>query len=98
MLIFVDRSRRADHYPLLEWKVRLFVIGASLSVGGMVLERDWIIWVGIVFLVAGFLVRFLPGGRGVRSDADEDDEEWDEDWEDEDWEDDPDRTGEGMSG
>ncbi|TVR63575.1 MAG: hypothetical protein EA422_09165 [Gemmatimonadales bacterium] len=96
MLIFVDRSRRADHYPFLEWKVRLFVIGASLSVGGMVLERDWIIWIGIVFLVAGFLVRFLPGGRGVRPEAED---EWDEadEW-DEEWEGDGEERGEGRPG
>lgn len=74
----MDRSRRAEHYPWLVWKVRLFVIGASLSVGGMVLERDWIIWIGIVVLLAGFLIRFLPGGKGV---GNEEEEEWDDDWE-----------------
>lgn len=65
-LIFMDRSRRADHYPWLEWKVRLFVIGAALAVGGMVLEEGWIIGVAIVVLIAGFMLRFLPGGQGVR--------------------------------
>jgi len=64
--IFMDRSRRADHYPWLEWKVRFFVIGAALAVGGMVLEEGWIIGLAIVVLVAGFMIRFLPGGQGVR--------------------------------
>lgn len=78
--MFMDRSRRAEAYPWLVWKVRLFVIGASLSVGGMVLERDWIIWIGIVVLLAGFLIRFLPGGKGLRPEGEDDawQGEWDE--------------------
>jgi hypothetical protein len=67
-LIFLDRSRRADDYPWLLWKVRLFVIGAGLAVGGMVMDLDWLILVAIAFLLGGFLVRFLPGGKGVVED------------------------------
>lgn len=73
-LVFLDRSRKADDYPWLLWKVRLFVIGAGLAVGGMLLEIDWVIFVAIGFLVAAFLVRFLPGGRGVREEAPEEPE------------------------
>lgn len=73
ILIFPDRTRKADHYPLLPWKVRLFVVGAGLAVGGIALELDWMIWAAMGFLVAGFLLRFLPGGRGVT--LGEDDEE-----------------------
>ncbi len=72
MLLFVDRDRRADEYPWLEWKVRLFVIGAALAVGGMVLEMDWLILVAVAFLAAGFLIRFLPGGKGVTLEEAED--------------------------
>jgi hypothetical protein len=89
-LVFLDRSRRAEGYPWLVWKVRFFVIGAALAVGGMVLEMDWIVGLAIVVLALGFLVRFLPGGQGVRSEEEEEalsswgwggnDEE--EDWED----------------
>ena len=71
-LIFLDRSRRADDYPWLLWKVRLFVIGAGLAVGGMVMDLDWLILIAIVFLLGGFLVRFLPGGTGVVEDEEMD--------------------------
>lgn len=64
LLVFLDRSRKADEYPWLLWKVRLFVIGAGLAVGGMLLEMDWVVFAAIVVLAAAFLVRFLPGGRG----------------------------------
>jgi hypothetical protein len=67
-MIFLDRGRRADHYPWLEWKVRLFVIGAALAIGGMIMDEGWLIGVAIVVLAAGFGLRFLPGGQGVRSE------------------------------
>jgi hypothetical protein len=65
LLVFMDRRRKADAYPWLVWKVRLFVIGACLAVGGMVMDMDWLILLAIAALVAGFLVRFLPGGTGL---------------------------------
>jgi hypothetical protein len=78
-LLFMDRGRKADRYPWLIWKVRFFVIGAGLAVGGMILEMDWLIFVAIVFLAAGFLIRFLPGGTGVvEGEPEEGDEELDE--------------------
>lgn len=69
VLLFLDRSRRADRYPWLLWKVRLFVIGAGLAVGGMVMDLDWLIMVAGVFLLGGFLIRFLPGGTGVPTEG-----------------------------
>jgi len=71
LMIFLDRSRKADEYPWLEWKVRLFVIASVLAVGGMVMDEGWIIILAIVALAAGFLLRFLPGGQGVREEEDE---------------------------
>ena len=65
---FMDRRRRADRYPWLEWKVRLFVVGASLAVAGMAIEIQWLVVVAIVILFAGFLIRFLPGGTGESTD------------------------------
>ncbi len=67
--MLIDRHRRADRYPWLEWKVRLFVVGAGLAVVGMALETQWIVAVAIVILFVGFLIRFLPGGRGERVDS-----------------------------
>lgn len=76
-MLFSDRGRRADRYPWFEWKMRLFVVGAALGVGGMVLEMDWVVVLAIVVLFTGFLLRFVPGGTGV-SEGDEDEEEVEE--------------------
>jgi hypothetical protein len=67
-LVFVDRSRRADRYPWFEWKVRLFLAGAALGIVGMAAGMDWLVAVGIVILGGGFLLRFLPSGRGAPAD------------------------------
>lgn len=62
--MLLDRSRRAPAYPWLEWKVRFFVIGAMLALGGMAMSMEWLIWLALVFLALGFLTRFLPAGSG----------------------------------
>lgn len=62
--MLVDRGRKADRYPWLEWKVRLFLLGACVAVLGMSLEMRWLVAVALAILVAAFLVRFLPGGKG----------------------------------
>ena len=64
--MFFDRSRRAGRY--LEWKVRLFTLGAVLAVVGMATDQTWMTWAAIVVLVAGMVLRFLPGGRGGEED------------------------------
>lgn len=71
---FADRSRRADRYPWLVWKVRLFSAGAVLAVAGIVMELDWAIWTAVGVLAAAFLVRFLPGGRGQVEEEEEDED------------------------
>ena len=63
-ILFIDRRRKADRYPWLEWKVRLFVLGAGLAVLGMAGEIQWLVAVAIVILFAAFLIRFFPGGKG----------------------------------
>jgi hypothetical protein len=73
-MVFMERNRRADDYPWLQWKVRLFAIGAGLALGGVILEWGWLIPAAILVLVAGFALRFLPGGTGVREE-DPDEEE-----------------------
>jgi hypothetical protein len=74
-MVFMERNRRADDYPWLQWKVRLFAIGAGLALGGVILEWGWLIPAAIVVLVAGFAIRFLPGGTGVREEDPEEEEE-----------------------
>jgi hypothetical protein len=67
MGLFFDRSRRAGRY--LEWKVRLFTLGAVLAVVGMATDQTWMTWAATAVLVTGMLLRFLPGGR-EREDVD----------------------------
>ncbi|MEQ9400523.1 MAG: hypothetical protein RJQ04_15275 [Longimicrobiales bacterium] len=57
-----DRSQRAG--PYLEWKVRLFTVGAILALGGMYLDEGWVLAVATVVLILGMLVRFLPHPDG----------------------------------
>lgn len=55
----LDRSRTAGRY--LEWKVRIFTVGAVLAMVGMYLEEPWMTGLAIVVLLGGFVLRFLPG-------------------------------------
>jgi hypothetical protein len=68
--VFFDRSRRAGRY--LEWKVRLFTLGAVLAVVGMAVDQVWMTWAAIVVLIAGMVLRFLPGGREREADPERD--------------------------
>ena len=67
--MFFDRSRRAGRF--LEWKVRLFTLGAVLAVVGMATNQGWMTWLAIGVLVAGMMLRFLPGGVEVSEDEGE---------------------------
>lgn len=66
--MFFDRSRRAGRY--LEWKVRLFTLGAVLAVVGMALNQSWMTWAAIAVLVAGMMLRFLPDGTIGEAESD----------------------------
>lgn len=52
---------------LLGWRMRLFAVGAVLGCAGIYLDASWPIFAAIVFLLAGMLIRFVPG-----EDAEED--------------------------
>jgi hypothetical protein len=52
----------------LEWRLRLFTIGALLGVGGMIMDERWLVWLAMAVLAVAFAVRFLPGS----SDPDDD--------------------------
>jgi hypothetical protein len=56
----------------LEWRVRVFGVGAVLALAGIYLRLDWLVNVALVVLVTGFLLRFLP-------DEDDDDDGLDDD-------------------
>ena len=70
MSLFFDGSKRAARH--LEWKVRLFVVGAGLGLSGMYLEETWLTGAGIVVLLAGELLRFAPGGGSTEREGDGD--------------------------
>jgi hypothetical protein len=82
LLLFVDRSRKAEEYPWLPWKVRIFLAGAALAVVGMAVDSNVLVGIAIGVLAFGFVIRFLPGGKGVvegeedADDPDDADEEW----------------------
>ena len=57
----MDRTKRAGRY--LEWKVRMFAVGATLALGGMYLNWSWLVGVAILVLAAGVALRFLPSGE-----------------------------------
>lgn len=64
----MDRSKRAGRY--LEWKVRIFVVAATLALGGMYLDEPWLVGVAIVVLVAGMALRFVPSGEEPEEEED----------------------------
>ena len=57
----LDRSQRAGRH--LEWKVRVFTLGAALAVAGIYFEERWMTGAAIVVLVGGVLLRYIPSGR-----------------------------------
>jgi hypothetical protein len=60
--VFVNRrSRSAGH---LEWRIRLFGVGAIVGLAGMYARIRWMIWIALAVLAVGFLLRFLPA-RGT---------------------------------
>ena len=61
-MIFLDRrSREAD--PSLDWKIRVFAVGAILALVGMALESRILVWLAVAALLLGITLRFwAPGG------------------------------------
>lgn len=53
-----DRSRRRPRAHL-EWRIRLFGVGAILAVAGIATESRWLINVAIAVLALGALLRFV---------------------------------------
>ena len=72
-MVRLDRSRKAG--PLLEWKVRLFSIGAVLGLSGIFTEERWLTGTAIAVLAVAGLTRFFPGGEEAHPDDDDGEEE-----------------------
>lgn len=70
MFFFADRSKRSDR--LLEWKVRIFSVGAVLTVIGIYLEERWVTGTAVVVLAGGMLLKFGPGGGRTAEDSEAD--------------------------
>jgi hypothetical protein len=68
--MLLDRTKRADRY--LEWKVRLFVVAAVFGLAGIYTESRWLTGVAIALLLAGFVLRFLPGDTEEQDEPDGD--------------------------
>lgn len=68
-MVFLDRSRKAGRY--LEWKVRIFTVGAVLALVGIYSRERWMTLLAIVVLAMGALLRFLPGAQAEAEDEDE---------------------------
>ena len=66
----MDRSKRAGRY--LEWKVGIFAVGATLALGGMYLDQQWMVGVAILVLAAGMALRLLPSGAEPGEELEED--------------------------
>ena len=76
--MFVSR-RRSPSPQHLEWRIRLFGVGAILGIAGMAAELSWMIWIALAVLMVGFCLRFLPSGEspetaGESEDGDDSDE------------------------
>jgi hypothetical protein len=65
----LDRSRKAGRW--LEWKVRIFSVGAVLALVGIYLDERWMTGAAIGVLLLGFVLRFLPGMNEERDDEEE---------------------------
>lgn len=71
----LDRSRDGGEDPWILVKVRLFSAGAALALGGMLLDRSWLIWAAMGVLGVGVVLRFVPhpGRRGAEEGEEEED-------------------------
>lgn len=49
--------------PMLNWKVGVFFLGATLAFIGIGMEISWLVGLAIGVLVLGVAVRFLPQFR-----------------------------------
>ena len=62
MLFIARRGPGEDRY--LEWKSGLFSVAAVVAMVGIYLDERWMTGTALALLVAGMLLRFLPGGGG----------------------------------
>ena len=67
------RTGRASRW--LEWKVRIFAVGAVLGLAGIFLDESALITAALVVLAVGAALRLLPEEREPREGGEVDDDE-----------------------
>lgn len=60
MIFRISRKPPGESDPYLQWKVRLFMLGAVIAAAGMTTEISWLVWAGVAVLAVGLGLRFLP--------------------------------------
>jgi hypothetical protein len=70
--MFFSSRRKRSPDPHLDWKVRLFGLGALLALIGIALESSVFISAAVAVLLSGVLLRFLPSAAGNASPSEED--------------------------
>jgi hypothetical protein len=65
----IDRRRRDEPDPFLDWKVRIFFAGAALLAAGVFLQRDVLALVAAGVLAAGVVLILVARLRQRRREA-----------------------------
>ena len=65
----MDRRRRDEPDPYLDWKVRIFFAGAMLLAAGVFLRRDVLALIAAAVLAAGALLMGLDRYRRTRRES-----------------------------
>lgn len=71
-------SRTGQVGRWFEWKVRVFLLGATLGLLGIFLDDHRVILGALGVLAVGVVLRALPDGTSVASDEDDEEEEEDD--------------------
>jgi hypothetical protein len=57
------RRRRSGPDPFLQWKVRLFFLGAVVALVGLARDSSLLVGLAVLILLIGVAVRLLPRGK-----------------------------------
>ncbi len=69
--MFFSRRRPRPAVRFLEWRIRFFAAGAILSFAGIYLEVSWLVTAGLVALIAGFALRFVPDRNAAHEEEEQ---------------------------
>lgn len=65
----MDRRRRDEPDPFLDWKVRIFFAGAALLAAGVFLKRDVLALIAAVVLATGAVLMGIDRYRRRRAES-----------------------------